>query len=101
MNLVDFLPSFIETPLWDIAKIFQDLNYGWSYRDINGPEKASVKVLFDSCIPSQIKLFKKFWHDQLLLINALNLARIIPYIKDKPTHQWLYHNLKSAMKSIP
>ena len=26
INLIDFLPTFIESPLWDIVKIYQDLN---------------------------------------------------------------------------
>ena len=97
LNLIDFLPTFIESPLWDIVKINQDLKYGWSYRYSAGPPNASAKLFFQSCIPTQLDLYKKVWGKQISLINALNLARLTPYIKDSKTKEWVSKNFKKAL----
>lgn len=100
INIIDFLPTFIETPFWDIAKLIQDLEYGWSYRKIKGGRKASSDILFKSCIPSQIEIYKKFWGKEIKFINALNLARLAPYIKDKITRDWLLIYLQKSLNEI-
>ena len=46
-----FLPSFIETPLWDVVKLEQDLIMGWSYRYMQSANKITAKIVFDKCIP--------------------------------------------------
>ena len=97
LNLIDFLPTFIESPLWDIVKIKQDLNCGWSYRHIDGPANASAKLFFQSCLPSQIALYNKVWGNQISLLNALNLARLTPYIKDEKTKNWVIKNFQKAL----
>ena len=100
LNLIDFLPSFIESPIWDIVKIYQDLKYGWSYRYLKGPRNASAKLFFQSCIPNQLSIYNKVWRYEILLLNALNLSRLIPYIKDKNTKQWVLSKLKDSLKEI-
>ena len=100
LNLIDFLPTFIESPLWDIVKINQDLNYGWSYRHLDGPANASAKLFFQSCLPNQLDLYNKVWGKQISLFNGLNLARLIPYIKDDKTKIWVNKNLKKALAEL-
>lgn len=100
INLIDFLPSFIETPLWDVVKIYQDLVYGWSYRDLRGPERASAKLFFLNCLPNQITLYEKVMKKELLIFDALNLSRLSPYIKNKNTRDWLLFNLKKSLKNL-
>ena len=100
LNLIDFLPSFIESPIWDIVKIYQDLKYGWSYRYLKGPRNASAKLFFQSCIPNQLSIYNKVWRYEIKLLNALNLSRLIPYIKDKNTKQWVLSKLKDSLKEI-
>mgnify|MGYP001226471236 CR=1 FL=1 len=97
LNLIDFLPTFVESPLWDIVKLNQDLKNGWSYRNLNGPSKASAKLFFKSCIPKQLEIYKKVWNNQISLLNALNFARITPYIKDNITKEWVDKNFSKAL----
>ena len=100
LNLIDFLPSFIESPIWDIVKIYQDLKYGWSYRYLKGPRNASAKLFFQSCIPNQLSIYNKVWRHEILLLNALNLSRLIPYIKDVNTKKWVLSKLRESLKEI-
>ena len=100
LNLIDFLPTFIESPLWDIVKLNQDLEYGWSYRNLKGPKKASAKLFFHNCIPSQLQIFKKVFKREILLFDSLNLARICPYIKGKSDRFWLLKHIKQSLKEL-
>lgn len=97
LNLIDFLDTFISTPLWDLVKIYQDIKYGWSYRSLAGPEKESARIFFANCIPNQIRIYEEIMSDQILLFDALNLARLSPYIKNDETEKWLIANLKKSM----
>ena len=100
INIIDFLPTFIESPFWDIAKLIQDLEYGWSFRKTKGARKASSKILFKSCMPSQVEIYKKCWRDEIKYVNAVNLARLAPYIKDKESRDWLLFYLKESLIDI-
>ncbi len=100
MYLIDFLPSFIESPVWDLVKLEQDLQMGWSYRYMEGANKATAKIVFNSCIPTQFKQMKSFWDYQTKILSAINLTRIAPYIKDDLTYQWLLFNLEIAINNI-
>ena len=40
--LIDFLDSFVESPLADMAKICQDLKYGWTLRLLSTPKGAGA-----------------------------------------------------------
>ena len=100
LNLIDFLPSFIETPLWDIVKRYQDLKYGWSYRNLKGPEKASAKLFFLNCLPAQLEMLERVFKKEILLFDCLNLARLSPYIKNKSDRFWLINNLSNSIKRL-
>ena len=100
LNLIDFLPTFVESPLWDIVKIFQDLKYGWSYRDLKGPERASAKIFFLNCLPSQIFMYEKVFNRQILLFDSLNLARLCPYIKNNKTRNWIINALDISLSKL-
>ena len=99
-NLIDFLPTFIESPLWDIVKLYQDLHYGWSYRNESGPLKVSAKIFFESCMPNLMNFFEKAWEYEILLFDSINLARLAPYIKDNKTHNWVSYNLKNSLSKL-
>ena len=100
LNLIDFLPTFIESPLWDIVKIYQDLKYGWSYRNLKGHERASSKIFFLNCLPSQLHIYEKVFKRQILLFDALNIARLCPYIKEKETRKWVINVLDSLLYKL-
>ena len=100
LNFIDFLPTYVEIPLWDIVKIYQDLKYGWSYRDLKGPEKANAKIFFLNCLPSQIYIYVKVFKKEILMFDALNLARLAPYIKDKNTRTWIINSLDNSLSKF-
>lgn len=100
LNLIDFLPNFIESPLWDVVKIFQDLKYGWSYRDLCGPEKATAKIFFLNCIPSQLVFYENVFKRQILLLDSLNLARLCPYINDQKTRLWVIKSFDDSLSKF-
>ncbi len=100
INLIDFLPSFIETPLWDVVKLEQDLIMGWSYRYLNDSKKINAKIFYDECLPKHLELISKKWPYQTHLLSVINLCRIIPYIKDKVTEDWLIINLKRKLNNL-
>ena len=83
LNLIDFLPTFIESPLWDIVKIYQDLKYGWSYRNLKGHEKESSKIFFLNCLPSQIHIYEKVFKRQILYLMLLILQGFVLTLKTK------------------
>ena len=99
--LIDFLPSFVETSLWDIVKLEQDLIMGWSHRYMQSAKKITAKIVFDKCIPNQFHLIKSQWKVQTKILSAINLARIAPYVSDSLTEQWLIKNLTKEIKLLP
>lgn len=100
LNLIDFLDTFINSPLWDIVKLYQDLKYGWSYRTLAGPERESARIFFANCIPNQLRIYEEIMSDQVRLFDALNLVRLSPYIKNQETEKWLVENLKKSMSKL-
>ena len=83
---IDFLDTFLDTPLQDIVKIRQDSKYFWSLNLVNKIQD-SVKVkqslnYIDECIKeefSECDFYKKYYKH----FQVLNLLRILPYSKDK------------------
>ncbi|GMM10552.1 hypothetical protein I12421_09290 [Campylobacter lari] len=82
--LIDFLDSFIESPLQDIVKLRQDTKHLWSSMFFKGDydkiKNAIIMDFFDDLIN---KYFRKYDFYMLYyrIFQRLNLLRIIPYIK--------------------
>lgn len=78
--LIDFLDSFIESPLIDVAKLKQDTRFYWSLLLYNQPfnlcRLMSIFHMF-TC-----KLDYYYSWQEIKLLEILNLLRIIPYCKD-------------------
>lgn len=83
--LIDFLDSFIETPLQDIVKIRQDTKYNWS---LNLYEKKYDKtriLIIMKYIDDKIDMyFKKyaFYNNYYLIFQLMNFVRILQYAQD-------------------
>lgn len=86
MVLVDFLDTFLETPLQDVVKLRQDTKYYWSLRMVEKVQdvvkiKQSLKYvdeIIDNVFSKEEYYMKYYKHFQ-----SLNLLRIIPYSKDR------------------
>lgn len=102
--LIDFLDSFYDSWLIDIAKIFQDLDCGWSYRDYKE---------IDENLRARLLTLKEIIINYIFSINngrnilitiyhflLLNLLRILPYTKDKNIRKYLYKEIKKINNII-
>lgn len=101
--LIDFLDSFYSSWMIDVAKLFQDLEFRWSYRDRPKNIHRELKLLIAKEIlikkvvdlDRDVKTLFTIYH--LVLLNTL---RIIPYAKDAATRRYLHQTLADIMRRI-
>jgi len=72
--IIDFLDSFIETPIMDIVKIKQDTKYGWSFmiaeQSINTRMKCIMKEINNN-LDNRFKHFEWFKYCKIFEILCL------------------------------
>ena len=90
--LIDFLDSFFDSWMIDVAKLLQDLELYWSYRhtDISANLTLRLSIAKETLIKhiSQLPNGNKMVV-QIYYILLLNIMRIVPYTKDIITEQFL------------
>ena len=90
--LIDFLDSFIESPIIDIAKIRQDSRFCWSLMMAAHPNDATRFRLVMRYIDEKInRHYSDYdWYvGNIDLILLLNMLRIAPYAKRDDVHEFL------------
>lgn len=102
--LIDFLDSFIETPLQDIVKIRQDTAYRWSQLMYTKPYDAvRLRIICDK-IDSEIDSYfgKKYeWYNRYyLIVQLMNILRILPYAHEEKVILYLKNILNSLLNEI-
>lgn len=94
--LIDFLDSFIETPLQDIVKLRQDTYFNWSTLMYKKPkDDTRIKMImayYDKCIADEFSQYK--WYKYYNMLQTINILRIVPYVKDTTVAINLYKYLK-------
>ncbi|MGV3708411.1 MAG: phosphotransferase [Gemmatimonas sp.] len=97
ITLIDFLDTFFETPLQDVAKLKQDFVYGWSFR--KDPPSLGIKaeILSRHHSPQAMFQIERMYPTQVQLLTMMTLARIAPYVKDAVTQQWLVRSLTDCL----
>lgn len=93
---IDFLDSFYDSWMMDIAKILQDLELLWSGRFSSISTEAKLKFLFLAGYTRERIMqlsdgSRKL--DMVYKLLLLNLTRIYPYIKDDLTMMWLNNSI--------
>lgn len=84
--LIDFLDSFIETPLQDIVKLRQDTFYKWSqlmYK--NHFDEVRLKVICDKIDFEIDKYFSEryeWYKHNYHIMQLMNILRILPYANE-------------------
>lgn len=101
MILIDFLPTFLESPLQDLAKISQDLEFGWSFRRLDKNLRIKSQVFSNVALPSYARHLYALFPLAGYLFKILCLARIAPYITDPRTAEWLDQSLKIVIHQTP
>lgn len=100
--LIDFLDSFFNSWLFDVAKLMQDTLIHWSFRmepKIETNTLLRLKIFNDVLLE---KFLNNTEYSQIDLYNVilLNLVRIYPYIKDTITEKFLNNKLKYMLDEI-
>lgn len=92
--LIDFLDTYISSFLIDIAKIKQDLVYGWSFR--REPRTAQMKAfIMGEHIYNHIQpIIDNKYMDLFRVVDCLNTLRIAPYVNDDYSREWILEVLK-------
>ena len=92
--LIDFLQVYIDSPLIDLAKIEQDLKYGWSCRFESAGVITKAQILGQYLLEN----FNYVEKEDLALFNIisfLNTARILPYCDDDQTFHWVQETMRA------
>lgn len=97
--LIDFLDSFYNSWLIDIAKILQDVDALWAYRTyekLNANLKIRL-IILKQLIIEQLLTFRDgiYLVREVYYILLLNLMRIIPYTKDEKTKNYIENKISS------
>jgi hypothetical protein len=92
--LIDFLDTYLETPLQDVAKLIQDFDFGWTFRRLDDNERLRAAIFRRAFRPNVIDFVKNTYPLQLDIITKLCLLRIIPYVTDESTENWLNKSLE-------
>lgn len=89
-SLIDFLDSFVETPLQDLVKIRQDTKYGWSLLMSDASyNKAHVKTVMDYIDKHVVGMFDSEFLKHYDMMQYINILRIVPYVKEKEIFNYL------------
>jgi hypothetical protein len=97
ISLIDFLDTYLETPLQDVAKLKQDFVYGWSFRKNPSPLSIKAEILCRNHFPLAIIQIERMYPKQVHILTLMTLARIAPYVRDNVTQEWLVRSLTHCL----
>jgi hypothetical protein len=99
--LIDFLHTYLESPLQDVAKVRQDYDYGWSFRNASPAVKLKGAIFCAAQRPVALSQIQAMYPVATFLFTALVLLRIVPYSKDEATRDWVAKSLASLFERLP
>lgn len=99
--LIDFLDSFIETPLQDIVKLRQDSQFGWSIL-MYMKEHDSIRVrmtlkYIDDKFNEHFSKYK-FFRENYDVLQLMNMLRILPYTKTHEVKNYLIVTINKILE---
>jgi thiamine kinase-like enzyme len=99
---IDFLDSFIESPIIDLAKISQEFNVFWSYRGFKNLDGGLVSKLqsLHNIFLSHIDNLSPQFRVSYKYFEILNLMRILPYTRDIQTYVLLQQSIHKLNKHL-
>lgn len=100
VKLIDFLDSYIETPLQDVAKIRQEFDFLWSFRKLDEPSRIKAKIFCANFFPRAVIDMERIYPLASRIFSHMALIRICPYVKDGVTKEWLINSLNVSMKKL-
>lgn len=98
LYLIDFLDSFLESPLIDISKLLFDLRYFWSKRRSKTESKSIIKNIYIADAITNSEVYEV--HNQKInSLVILSILRILPYTENQKTISYLEESLVHASRS--
>ena len=100
--LIDFLDSFIETPLQDIVKLRQDSQFGWSIlMYMKKHDSIRVRMTLKYIDDKFDEYFKKyeFYKKHYDVLQLMNILRILPYTKTHEVKNYLIETLNKILNN--
>lgn len=85
MAVFDFLDCFVESPLQDIAKLFQDIRHYWFFTQKNVKSNCIARVLNVFCLVESAvaaAFSDEKWWPLVDLFDLFCLARVLPYVTE-------------------
>lgn len=102
--LIDFLDSFVETPLQDIVKIRQDTHYYWSQlmytKQYDAVRLRIVCDKIDREIDSYYRGKYQWYADNYKTVQLMNILRILPYTHEERVVTYLKNILNELLHEI-
>ena len=98
---IDYLDSFIETPIQDIVKLRQDTKYFWSiYMTEKSFDKIRIKMIFDYIDQKIHSYFKtnEYYSNWYYYLQLMNILRILPYVKEEKIRDLLVNILYELLE---
>ena len=98
--LIDFLDSFIETPLQDIVKLRQDSQHLWSCLMYQRPYDALRLKQISEYVDERLnKHFGQYdWYkEHYEVLQLMNMLRILPYAKEEKVVAYLKRAIKTLV----
>lgn len=102
--LIDFLDSFIESPLLDIVKIRQDTAYLWSTLMYNKPfDKVRLSIIsekIDTAIDEYFSGKYEWYRKYYMPLQLMNFLRILQYAHEDKVIDYLKRVISSQLAFI-
>lgn len=101
--LIDFLDSFIESPLLDVVKIRQDSAFLWSQlMYVKSYDRIRLEIICKKIDDAINEYFKKYdwYHDFYGVFQLMNMLRILQYAKEEKVINYLKQTLQRILYEI-
>lgn len=97
--LIDFLDSFVESPLLDIVKIRQDSAYLWSQLMFTGNcDSIRLKIVADKIDKEIVQFASQYeWFRHYKLFQLMNFLRILQYANEPKVIDYLKNVLNQLL----
>lgn len=102
--LIDFLDSFIETPLQDIVKIRQDTKHRWSQlmytKRYDAVRLHIVLDKIDREIDTYFSNKYQWYREYYPVMQLMNILRILPYAHEEKVIKYLKNTLQAVLEGL-
>ena len=97
LYLIDFLDSFIESPIMDIIKLRQDTKYKYILQLYNhNYDKNRINILFNymyTKIENEFQEYESYFE----YLDLMNFLRILQYSKNEKITKYIIKNLNDKL----